>query len=162
MKITKVLALVLACFMIVCAFVACDSGDAQGDGDTTPADSDNADVTIKVSIKVKDLEGNVVYDVPEYTYVGEAPNLIELIDDYLYIEHETEVGFDENDNLQTIGTVEAGEVTSHNDETNEDVVEYTTYWWYTLNGRDGSQLLEEYIAQDGDVIEYYLAKNQSN
>ena len=158
MKTTKVLALILACFMIVCCFAACDNGNAQGNNDTTPADDANTDVTIKVSIKVKDLDGKVVYDVPEYTYVGEAPNLIELVDDYLFIEHETEVGFDENDNLQSIGTVEAGEVTSHNDETNEDVVEYTTYWWYTLNGRDGSQLLEEYIVQDGDAIEYYLVK----
>jgi len=163
MKITKILALVLACIMVVCMFVACDNGDAQGDdATTTPADGASTEVTIKVSIKVKDLDGKVVYDVPEYTYVGEAPNLIELIDDYLYIEHETEVGFDENDSLQSIGTVEAGEVTSHNDETNEDVVMYTTYWWYTLNGKDGSQMLEEYIVQNGDAIEYYLAKNTSN
>ena len=161
MKITKILALVLACLMVVCVFAACDNGDASsGDDSTTPADVEKTNVTIKVSIKVKDLNGKVVYDVPEYTYVGEAPNLIQLIDDYLYMEKNTEVGFDENDNLQSIGTVEAGEVTSHNAETDEDVVEYTTYWWYTLNGKDGSTLLEEYIVQNGDAIEYYLTKTK--
>lgn len=164
MKITKLLALVLACFMIVCAFAACDSGDAAGDATTTPADgaADAAEVTIKVSIKVKNIDGKVVYDVPEYTYKGEAPNLIQLIDDYLYLEEDTEVGYDEYDNLKSIGKVEAGEVTSHNADTNEDVVEYTTYWWYTLNGKDGSKSLEEYIVQDGDVIEYYLNKTKAN
>ena len=35
MKITKILALVLACIMVVCMFVACDNGDAQGDDATT-------------------------------------------------------------------------------------------------------------------------------
>ena len=163
MKITKLLALIMACLMVVCAFAACDSGDDAGTADTTPADgaADAAEVTIKVSIQVKNIDGDVVYDVPEYTYKGKAPNLIQLIDDYLYLEEDTEVGYDEYDNLQSIGSVEAGEVTSHNADTNEDVVEYTTYWWYELNGKDGSQSLEEYIVKDGDAIVYYLMKTSS-
>ncbi len=163
MKITKLLALVMACLMIVCAFAACDSGDGDGTADTTPADDagDAADVTLKVSIQVKNVDGKVVYDVPEYTYNGKAPNLIQLIDDYLYLEEDTEVGYDEYDNLQSIGTVEAGEVTSHNADTNEDE-KFTTYWWYELNGKDGSTSLEEYIVKDGDAIVYYLRKTSAN
>ena len=76
------------------------------------------------------------------------------------MEHEAIVDYDDYDTLSAIGSVEAGEVTSHDDNTNEDVTLYTAFWWYRVNGKEGSDMMEEYTVKDGDVIEYYLAKKK--
>lgn len=160
MKFTKLLALALSVLMVVCLLAACDKDGEGGDTTTTEAGGSEApDVTITVSIKVTDIDGNVVYDVPSYTYSGSAPTPIELIDDYFYMEKENEtVELDEFDDIVAIGSVEAGDVTSVNADTNETVTLYTTYWWYKLNGRDSSVAMDEYTVQNGDSIEYYLKK----
>lgn len=147
MKFTKIVAVALACLMLALCCVACDSGDDQGAETTTPVAGESTDVVLKVAIVVKDLEGKVVYETEEYTYSGKAPNLVELIDDFIYMEYENiQVTYDELDNLQAIGTVEAAD---------------GAYWWYKLNGRDGSTALNEYIVQNGDSIEYYLIQSSS-
>lgn len=161
MKLTKILAIILSCCMLVCAFVSCGS-DGNGDDTTTPAEGENeaADVKLTVTIKVLDADENVVYETENYSYSGKAPNLIDLIEDYLYMEHETSADYDEYGTLSAIGSVEAGEVTSHDDNSNEDVTLYTAYWWYKINGKEGADMMEEYTVKDGDVIEYYLAKKK--
>lgn len=161
MKLTKILAIILSCCMLVCAFASCGSDDS-GDSTTTPADGegDAADVKLTVTIKVLDADENVVYETENYSYSGKAPNLIDLIEDYLDMEHETVADYDEYGTLSAIGSVEAGEVTSHDDNTNEDVTLYTSFWWYRVNGKDGTDMMEEYAVKDGDVIEYYLSKKK--
>ncbi|MBQ9080270.1 MAG: hypothetical protein IJY27_04275 [Clostridia bacterium] len=165
MKLTKILALILACCMIVCTLVACggDGNNTGGDTSDDASGGDEADVTLTVSIKVYDADNKVVYENESYTYKGKAPTVIELIDDYLLIEGgDATLDYDENGNLSSIGIVEAGVVTSHNSETNEDVELYTTYWWYRLNGKEGSDAMEEYIVQNGDAIEYILLQAKSS
>lgn len=161
MKLTKILAIILSCCMLVCVFASCGS-DGSGDSTTTPADgeSESADVKLTVTIKVLDADENVVYETENYSYSGKAPNLIDLIEDYLDMEHETVADYDEYGTLSAIGSVEAGEVTSHDDNTNEDVTLYTSFWWYRVNGKDGTDMMEEYAVKDGDVIEYYLSKEK--
>ncbi len=161
MKLTKILAIILSCCMLVCAFASC-GGDGNGDATTTPAEgeSEAADVKLTVTIKVLDADANVVYETENYSYSGKAPSLIDLIEDYMDMEHEAIVDYDEYDTLSAIGSVEAGEVTSHDDNTNEDVTLYTAFWWYRVNGKEGSDMMEEYTVKDGDVIEYYLAKKK--
>lgn len=161
MKLTKILAIILSCCMLVCAFVSC-GGDGNGDATTTPAEGEGetADVKLTVTIKVLDADANVVYETENYSYSGKAPNLIDLIEDYLDMEHETVADYDEYGTLSAIGSVEAGEVTSHDDNTNEDVTLYTSFWWYRVNGKDGTDMMEEYAVKDGDVIEYYLSKKK--
>ena len=161
MKLTKILAIILSCCMLVCAFASC-GGNNDGGDTTTPADGEGeaADVKLTVTIKVLDADANVVYETENYSYSGKAPTLIDLIEDYMDMEYETVVDYDEYDSLSAIGSVEAGVVTSHDDNTNEDVTLYTAFWWYRVNGKEGTQMMEEYVVKDGDVIEYYLAKKK--
>lgn len=159
MKFTKIIALALSLIMVVAVLAACDKGGE--DDTTTPADgtttADPANVTIKVGIVVKDIDGNAVYETDSYTYIGKTPNLIKVLEDYLYMEKDIELVYD-GIALSAVGSVEAGAVTSHDNDSGEDKVVYNTYWWYKINGKDGSLAPDEYIAKDGDKIEFYLAK----
>ena len=100
MKYLKAAALILSLLFVVLALASCDGGDT--DAETTTEEP--ADVTIKVSMKVKDIDGNVVYDIPEYTYNGKPPTPIDLIDFYFYLESDNEtVVIDEYGDLVVIG-----------------------------------------------------------
>ncbi len=148
MKYLKAVALILSLLFVVLALHACDGG--EGEAETTTEEPE--DITIKVSLKVKDLDGNLVYDIPEYTYDGKPVNPIELIDYYFDIESEETVVIDEFGTLLAVGSVEAGTVSVVEEET------YTTYWWWSLNGKESTVAPEEYIVKDGDKIEYYLKR----
>lgn len=162
MKLAKALAIFLAVLMMALPLVSCDKGGNGNDTNNETSAETVADVTLTVSIKVKDLSGKAVYDIASYTYSGKAPTLIDIIDDYFYMESETEtVEIDDAGGIRTIvsiGTVNAGEVTGTKAGSEESSVLYTTYWWYTINGKDGSKDLDEYIVQNGDKIEFYLKK----
>ena len=179
MKNKKLFAiLTLVCFMFtlmpVAAFAAAPVVPEVGayvvksgtDKDSVSVDANTA-LTVAVTgstlnyyFWAEDADENVVYETENYSYSGKAPNLIDLIEDYLDMEHETVADYDEYGTLSAIGSVEAGEVTSHDDNTNEDVTLYTAFWWYRVNGKDGTDMMEEYAVKDGDVIEYYLSKKK--
>ncbi|NLW74103.1 MAG: DUF4430 domain-containing protein [Clostridiales bacterium] len=148
MKHVKALALVLSLLFVVLVFAACDGG---ADGSTDETTTEEPDVTIKVSMKVKDLDGNVVYDIPEYTYNGKPPTPIDLIDFYFYLESDEAVVIDEDGFLVAIGSIEAGTETSGDEK-------IITYWWWSLNGREATVDFSEYTVKDGDKIEYYLKR----
>lgn len=155
MKLIKILAAGLALVMLTFGLVACDNGS------NTPADSTTVsdNVSIDVGIKVLDESGKAVYEIEKYHYTGKAPNVIVLLEDYLYIEKDATLQYDEYGNLTGIGSAEVGEVTEKDGDT--DMVLYTTYWWYRINGKDASKSMEEYIVQNGDAIEVYMAKKSS-
>ncbi len=159
MKIIKILTLIMAVLMLAFPLASCNNGGKEGN--VTTAET-AADVTIKVTMKVKDLSGKVVYDIPSYTYNGKAPTLIDIIDDYFYMETENEtVEIDDTNDIRTIisiGSVSAGDVTGTTGGSDETTVLYTTYWWYSLNGKEGTKGFDDYTVQNGDVIEYYLKK----
>ncbi|MGI6167135.1 MAG: hypothetical protein ACOYIA_03245 [Eubacteriales bacterium] len=145
MKHVKALALVLSLLLVVLALASCNGENA----DTEETTTEELDVTIKVSMKVKDINGNVVYDIPEYTYNGKPPTAIDIIDLYFYLEKEETVVLDEYGDLMAIGSLEAGSETSGDKAV-------TTYWWWNLNGREATVSPKDYIVKDGDKIEYYL------
>jgi hypothetical protein len=162
MKLVKILAIFLTVLMMAIPLVSCNKGGNGNDTSNETSAETVADVTLTVSIKVKDLSGKAVYDIASYTYSGKAPTIIDLIDDYFYMESEKEtVEIDDAGGIRTIisiGSVNAGEVTGTKAGSDETSVLYTTFWWYTLNGKDGSKDLDEYIVQNGDKIEFYLKK----
>lgn len=151
MKFTKILSLVLAMLMLVCVLVACDKGGEENPADDSGTEAPSTDVTVTVSMKVKDAKGEVAYDIESYKYTGDPISAAEIIEDYFYMEVETEsVEIDEVGNLITIGSVESGEITDADGKTK------TVYWWYSINGKDGTTAMYEYIVQDGDAIIFYL------
>ena len=150
MKFAKILSLVMAMLLLVCVFVACDKNGDENPADDSGTDAPSTDVTVTVSMKVKDVKGEVVYDIEAYKYTGAPITAAGIIEDYFYMEVETEsVEIDEVGNLVTIGSVESGEIT-------EDDKTKTVYWWYSVNGKDGTAAMYEYIVQDGDAIIFYL------
>ena len=159
MKFVKILAAGLAMLMMMFCFVACDNG-GDGDSEGTSDSSNSANVTLNVSIKVIDVNGETVYSTDKYTYIGKSASLISVLDDYLYIDEEIEAKYDEYKTLLGIGSIEVGEVTG-TAENGDTVVQYYTYWWYRVNGRDGSKSMAEYEVQDGDAIEIYVNKKNA-
>lgn len=150
MKFTKILSLVMAILLLVCVFVACEKTGDENPADDSGTEAPSTDVTVTVSMKVKDIKGDVVYDIESYKYTGDPITAAGIIEDYFYMEMETEsVEIDEVGNIITIGSVESGEITK-DDQTK------TVYWWYSVNGKDGSTAMYEYIVQDGDAIVFYL------
>ncbi len=155
MKFTKILAAVLAAMMLMLCFTACDSGDGQDDAESS---SDVQKVNISVSIKVLDVDGKTVYTADKYQYSGKAPNIITLLDDYLYMEQdEAELSYNDYGTLVGIGAAECTDITETNDN-GETSVLFNTYWWYRVNGAEGRKSFEEYQVQDGDALEIYIAK----
>ena len=151
MKLAKILSLVLAMLMLVLVFVACDKSGDENPADDSGTEAPSTDVTVTVSMKVKDAKGEVAYDLEAYKYTGDPISAAEIIEDYFYMEVETEsVEIDEVGNLITIGSVESGEITDEDGKTK------TVYWWYSINGKDGTTAMYEYIVQDGDDIVFYL------
>lgn len=157
MKFTKILAAVLAAMMLMLCFTACDSGDGQSD-DQSSSEAEN--VNISVSIKVLDVDGKTVYSADKYQYSGKAPTIITLLDDYLYMEKDTELTYDDYGTLFGIGSVECTDITESDGNGGTNVL-YNTYWWYRVNGQEGRDLLESYMVQDGDVLEIYMATKAS-
>lgn len=155
MKFTKILAAILAAMMLMLCFTACDSGDGQSDDSSSNGDA--ANVSISVSIKVTDADGKTVYSTDKYQYSGKAPTVITLLDDYLFMEHDTELSYDEYGTLTGIGSAECTDITQAGDN-GESTVLYHTYWWYKVNGTDGKDALDAYKVQDGDAIELYMGK----
>ena len=150
MKFTKILSLVLAILMIACVFVACDNSNAD-ENKADGSESETPKATVTVSMKVKDFEGEVVYDIESYTYPGDSITAAEIIEDYFYMEVENEsVEIDEVGNIMTIGSIESGEVTLESGSTK------TFYWWYSVNGKDGTTAMYEYVVNDGDALVFYL------
>lgn len=162
MKKAKIMALILAVLMIALPLISCDSGNTGEDTDTEDNGETGKDVTITVSMKVKDLSGKVIYEVASYTYSGEAPTPIDLIDDYFYMELDPlTVVIDETNDIRTIisiGEVEAGEVTGESGIPGETQVLYTTWWWWNLNGKESTTSPDGYTVKNGDSIEFFLKK----
>lgn len=158
MKITRIIAVGLAILMLALGLVACDS-NGDNPADTTTGQSSN--VTLRVDFKVIDVDGKTVYSIENYKYTGKSANLIPVLEDYLYIEEDVEPQYDEYKTLLGIGAVKVGEVTK-TAENGDTVVDYYTYWWYRVNGREGSTSMEEYVVQDGDSIEIYVNKKSAD
>lgn len=151
MKFTKILSLVLAILMLVCVFVACDNSGDENQADDSGSDVSNNDVTVTVSMHVKNIDGEIVYDIESYTYTGDPISVAGIIEDYFYMEVENEsVEIDEIGNIISIGSVGSGEITLGSGSTK------TAYWWYSINGKDGSTAMYEYMVKDGDAIIFYL------
>lgn len=160
MKLVKILAAGLAMLMLMFCFVACDNGGSGNPEGAADSSSSSTNVKLSVSIKVIDVNGETVYSTDKYNYIGKSASLLSVLDDYLYIEEEIEAKYDEYKDLIGIGSIEVGEVTG-TAENGETVVQYYTYWWYRVNGRDGSKSMDEYEVQDGDVIEIYVNKKNA-
>lgn len=159
MNMKKLLALLLSVLMLVFMLASC-GGNGGKDNVTTPAQSDT-EKTVKVSMKVKDLSGKVVYDIPEYTYSGDQPYPLYILEDYFYMEEgdEDAVQYEEvagTVRIISIGTINAEELVETNAEGN---AVGSVYWWWRLNGKDvENQGLDDYEVKNGDVIEFYLIK----
>ncbi len=166
MKKTKILALILAAIFIALPLLSCDGNGTGEDTSTDTSEETGANVTITVSMKVKNADGDVVYDIPSYVYNGEEPTIIDLIDYYFYMEMDPlYVDIDDEGGIRTIvsiGEIESGEVMGTSAGSEVEEVLYTTLWWYNLNGREGTALLDNYIVKNGDAIEFYLKKVSSS
>lgn len=114
MKKTKILALILAAIFIALPLLSCDGNGTGEDTSTDTSEETGANVTITVSMKVKNADGDVVYDIPSYVYNGEEPTIIDLIDYYFYMEMDPlYVDIDDEGGIRTIvsiGEIESGEV----------------------------------------------------
>lgn len=153
MKLKRLLAFILSALTLVFILASCD-GNGGNTAETTTA---APEVTVTVSIVVKDIEDKVVYEVPEYTYKGTSPTPMTLLDFCMFVELEKEVVKDEYDEIISIGDVTKSDIMG-TDASGAEVVLKNTYWWYTVNGKRSDKGMDEYVVKSGDKIVFYLEK----
>ena len=103
MKLIRILSFIMIIAILSCTFISCK----QGDGEEIPLpEREFYDMT--VSFQIKNSSGKTIVEAVDYNYKGhEAPTILNIISDYLYIVAEYRCTIDKNNVLQQVGGVKA-------------------------------------------------------
>ena len=103
MKLIRIVSFIMIIALLSCTFISCSNG---ADDEVPLPERDFYDMT--VSFQIKNSSGKTIVEAVDYNYKGhEAPTILNIISDYLYIVAEYRCTIDKNNVLQQVGGTKA-------------------------------------------------------
>ena len=160
MKLIRIVSFIMIIALLSCTFISCSNG---AEDEVPLPERDFYDMT--VSFQIKNSSGKTIVEAVDYNYKGhEAPTILNIISDYLYIVAEYRCTIDKNNTLVQVGGTKAS-------------VSKGEYWAFMMGtGHDVQAILadkslqtksfidakmSDYLIEDGGSFTIVLVANKN-